>query len=236
MSRRFSNFQWFVATVVILLVAGLLCVSPARAVKPVQSMLTTQGSCINPQVSGYFNQYVNGSVPPDCTNNLPLGGSGGNFNWTSSNAANSTVVIAPGSIFHTVGILSPSAVTGSLSATASILSPGGVITPFASGVTSFSVCPGENHVMVPLVRTAEAMFSTNDRLSVMLEVFGMFPPGSEVTFGNSCYLTSPLFDPPWPGQTSEAVPTVSEWGMLILALFLAGISVLVIRRRLKIGR
>jgi len=244
MSRRFSNVQWSVATVVVLLMIGLLWVSPAGATPPVPpgpTLITRQGNCPNLNVPGHLQQIVNASLSPDCTNNLPIGGlSSFSITFTTPNAVQSPLGIEPGIISQTVGISSPCPFGVNLVATAVVRSPGGATSEFASGCDSFSGFSGENHFKVTLDRTGDAVFSTNDRFSVMLDVSPdsmtmVFPSGSEVTFGNSCYLTSPLFDPPWPGQ-SQAVPTVSEWGMLILALFLAGISVLVIRRRLKIGR
>jgi hypothetical protein len=60
--------------------------------------------------------------------------------------------------------------------------------------------------------------------------------GWEVTMplNQTCYITSPLSDPGYPGFLPP-IPTLSQWGILVLALFIAFFSFTIIRRRLRTG-
>jgi hypothetical protein len=52
---------------------------------------------------------------------------------------------------------------------------------------------------------------------------------------NTWLITSPLSDPGYPG-VGVSVPTLSQWGMLVLAILLPLLYPFVIRRRIRIGR
>ena len=55
------------------------------------------------------------------------------------------------------------------------------------------------------------------------------------SLANSCYFTSPVTDPGYPGG-GVSVPTLSQWGVLVLAILLPFLYTFVIRRRIRIGR
>jgi hypothetical protein len=53
-----------------------------------------------------------------------------------------------------------------------------------------------------------------------------------VSLANTCFITSPLSDPGYPG-VSPSIPTLSQWGMLVLAILLSLVYPFVIRRRMS---
>ena len=57
-----------------------------------------------------------------------------------------------------------------------------------------------------------------------------------VPLANTCFITSPVSDPGYPGVGGVSVPTLSQWGTLVLAILLPLLYVFVIRRRIRIGR
>jgi len=57
-----------------------------------------------------------------------------------------------------------------------------------------------------------------------------------IPLANSCSVTSPLSDPGYPGVGGVSVPTLSQWGVLVLAILLPFLYSFVIRRRIRITR
>ena len=98
----------------------------------------------------------------------------------------------------------------------------------------------------PVVWTGEAspikgmmgnlVFMPGDILGAM--VMFMTSPGLSLTvpLANTCFITSPLSDPGYPGGSWVSVPTLSQWGTLALAILLPFLYTFVIRRRIRIGR
>jgi hypothetical protein len=77
------------------------------------------------------------------------------------------------------------------------------------------------------------MFMTFDS-SMMLANIPMVVP-----LANTCFITSPLSDPGYPGILGLgqfSVPTLSQWGILVLAILLPLLYPFVIKRRIRIGR
>jgi len=64
---------------------------------------------------------------------------------------------------------------------------------------------------------------------------GEFNGEFNVVLNKTCYITSPLSDPGYPGAAAQ-VPTLSQWGMLLFAVIIAVLSVFVIRRRVRMSR
>ena len=81
------------------------------------------------------------------------------------------------------------------------------------------------------------VFMPGDMLGAM--VMFMTSPGSynlTVPLANTCFITSPLSDPGYPGVGGVSIPTLSQWGMLVLAILLPLLYTFVIRRRIRMGR
>jgi hypothetical protein len=53
---------------------------------------------------------------------------------------------------------------------------------------------------------------------------------------NTWLITSPLSDPGYPGVLTTSVPTLSQWGTLVLAILLPLFYPFVIKRRIRLGR
>jgi hypothetical protein len=81
----------------------------------------------------------------------------------------------------------------------------------------------------------DLVFMPGDMLGAM--VMFMTSPGLSLTvpLANSCSITSPVSDPGYPGG-GVSVPTLSQWGVLVLAVLLPFLYTFVIRRRIRIGR
>jgi len=98
----------------------------------------------------------------------------------------------------------------------------------------------------PFVATGEAspikgmmgdlVFMPGDMLRAM--VMFMTSPDLSLTvpLANTCFITSPLSDPGYPGVGGVSVPTLSQWGALVLAILLPFLYTFVIRRRIRMGR
>jgi hypothetical protein len=56
-----------------------------------------------------------------------------------------------------------------------------------------------------------------------------------MSVANSCFITSPVSDPGYPGVGGVSVPTLSQWGVLVLAILLPFLYTFVIRRRIRMG-
>jgi hypothetical protein len=115
--------------------------------------------------------------------------------------------------------------------------------PFFSAMGSGD--PGS--MLKPFVAMGSALPLTMDNLVFMPgDVLGamvmfMTSPSFNLTvpLANSCFVTSPLSDPGYPGAGGIAgvgVPTLSQWGTLVLAILLPFLYTFVIRRRIRIGR
>jgi hypothetical protein len=76
-------------------------------------------------------------------------------------------------------------------------------------------------------------FMPGDVLGAMVMFMSSFP--LTVPLANTCFITSPLSDPGYPGG-GVSVPTLSQWGVLVLAVLLPFLYTFVIRRRIRIGR
>ena len=77
---------------------------------------------------------------------------------------------------------------------------------------------------------AMVMIMTLDS-SMMLANIPMIAP-----LVNTWLITSPLSDPGYPGFGGVSIPTLSQWGMLVLAILLPLLYPFVIKRRIRIGR
>ena len=77
---------------------------------------------------------------------------------------------------------------------------------------------------------AMVMIMTLDS-SMMLANIPLIAP-----LANTWLITSPLSDPGYPGISGVSVPTLSQWGMLVLAILLPLLYPFVIKRRVRIGR
>jgi len=67
--------------------------------------------------------------------------------------------------------------------------------------------------------------------SMMLVEVPMF-----IRLANTCSITSGLSDPGYPGVGGVSVPTLSQWGVLALAILLPLLYPFVIKRRIRLGR
>jgi len=80
------------------------------------------------------------------------------------------------------------------------------------------------------------LFDRDDVLGARFSASGSMSSGEfNVVLNNTCYITSPLSDPGYPGAAAQ-VPTLSQWGMLLFAVIIAVLSVFVIRRRVRMSR
>jgi hypothetical protein len=102
---------------------------------------------------------------------------------------------------------------------------------------------GVGSMAKPFVATGQAMamtmdrfvFMPLDRLGAMFMVMSMDNLSLTLSLANTCFITSPLSDPGYPGAAVGA-PTLSQWGVLALAILLASFSTFVIKRRIRPGR
>lgn len=78
-------------------------------------------------------------------------------------------------------------------------------------------------------------FAPGDILGVMVMLMNDTGGLITIPLAQTCYITSPTSDPGYPGALPP-IPTVSQWGMLLLALVVAFLSFTVIRRRLRTGK
>jgi hypothetical protein len=79
---------------------------------------------------------------------------------------------------------------------------------------------------------AMVMFMTPFPLTVLLAAPSAGPLADPEP--NGSFITSPLSDPGYPGA-GAGVPTLSQWGALVLAILLCFLYFSVIRRRVKVG-
>ncbi|MGD0918886.1 MAG: hypothetical protein ABSB22_20770 [Thermodesulfobacteriota bacterium] len=81
----------------------------------------------------------------------------------------------------------------------------------------------------------DLVFMPGDMLGAM--VMFMTSPSLPLTvpLANTSFITSPLSDPGYPGG-GVSIPTLSQWGMLVLAILLPLLYPFVIKRRIRIGR
>jgi hypothetical protein len=115
---------------------------------------------------------------------------------------------------------------------------------FESFFTDMSMVNTEGSSMAdPVMISGSAMnlgrslnFEMGDMLAAMLtlERAAMVSGQYHLVLKNTCYITSPLSDPGYPG--SPVIPTLSQWGMLLFAALIAVFSVFVLRRRVRMGR
>jgi hypothetical protein len=95
-----------------------------------------------------------------------------------------------------------------------------------------------------ITKTGNAMFSSmmGNLMFMHGEFLGatlmlMTSPSSfhvVVPVAKTCYITSPLSDPGYPGG-GLSVPTLSQWGTLVMAILVSFLYFVVIRRRVKKG-
>jgi hypothetical protein len=94
----------------------------------------------------------------------------------------------------------------------------------------------------PIVAMGSLLPMTMDNLVFMpgdiLGAMVMFMTSSPLTvpLANSSFITSPLSDPGYPGVGGVSVPTLSQWGTLVLAILLPLLYPFVIRGRIRLGR
>lgn len=94
----------------------------------------------------------------------------------------------------------------------------GAASSAAGMMTNFAFMPGD-------ILGAMVMFMTSPASYPLV-----------VPLANTCFITSPLADPGYPGFSEMSVPTLSQWGMLVLAILLPLLYPFVIKRRIRIGR
>ena len=103
---------------------------------------------------------------------------------------------------------------------------------------------GIGSMATPFVATGRATAMTMDRFifkspgtgwGAMFMVMSMDNLTLTLSLANTCFITSPLSDPGYPGAAMGA-PTLSQWGVLALAILLASFSTFVIKRRIRPGR
>jgi len=79
-------------------------------------------------------------------------------------------------------------------------------------------------------------FAPGEKLEAILDLNSMTTGGViHVVLDNTCFITSPLSDPGYPGAAAKKVPTLSQWGMLLFAVIIAFLSLFAIRRRVRMG-
>jgi len=88
----------------------------------------------------------------------------------------------------------------------------------------------------PIPGMSNFAFMPGDVLSAMV-MFMTSPTSFNLTvpLANSCLITSPVSDPGYP-FSGVGVPTLSQWGALVLAILLPFLYTFVIRRRIRMGR
>jgi hypothetical protein len=102
--------------------------------------------------------------------------------------------------------------------------PGSIVQPFVAMGSALPITM-DNLVFMPGdVLGAMVMFMTSPSLPLT------------VPLANTCFITSPLSDPGYPGVGGVGVPTLSQWGTLVLAILLPLLYTFVKRRRIRIAR
>jgi hypothetical protein len=117
----------------------------------------------------------------------------------------------------------------------------GMTSMFESFFTAMGSSPGPGSMEDPVVISGSTMslgrslyFEMGDMLAAMLTLSSMTMGGNfHVVLKNTCYITSPLSDPGYPGEVP--IPTLSQWGMLLFAALIAVFSLFVMRRRVRMG-
>jgi hypothetical protein len=102
---------------------------------------------------------------------------------------------------------------------------------------------GVGSMAAPFIATGRAMAMTMDRfvfmpldsLGAMFMVMSMDNLNLTLSLANTCFITSPLSDPGYPGAAVGA-PTLSQWGVLVLAILLTSVATLFMNRRIRLGR
>jgi len=111
-------------------------------------------------------------------------------------------------------------------------------------VTGLSMGPGS--MANPVIISGSTMssctplsFERGDVLAAMLSLdsmtMSMIGDYFHVILDNTCYITSPLSDPGYPGAAAE-LPTLSQWGILLFAVIIAFLSLFAMRRRVRMSR
>jgi hypothetical protein len=101
---------------------------------------------------------------------------------------------------------------------------GSMVNPFVAMGSALPITM-DNLVLMPFV----------DRLGTMV-MFTTSPSFNlTVPLANTCFITSPVSDPGYPGVGGVSVPTLSQWGVLVLAILLPFLYTFVIRRRIRMG-
>jgi len=90
--------------------------------------------------------------------------------------------------------------------------------------------------VLPITGIGNLGFMRGDMLGAMV-MFMTSPVSFPVTvpLANTCFITSPLSDPGYPGISGVGIPTLSQWGTLVLAILLPMLYPFVIKRRIRIG-
>ena len=88
--------------------------------------------------------------------------------------------------------------------------------------------------MLSPIKMDNFVFMPGDVLGAMVMFMTSFP--LTVPLANTCFITSPLSDPGYPGGSWVSVPTLSQWGTLVLAILLPLFYPFVIRGRFRMGR
>ncbi|MBW1787576.1 MAG: IPTL-CTERM sorting domain-containing protein [Deltaproteobacteria bacterium] len=78
-------------------------------------------------------------------------------------------------------------------------------------------------------------FVRGDILTAMLTIMNNTGGEVIVPIAQTCYITSPLSDPGYPGFLPP-IPSLSQWGMLALAVIVGFFSFTVIRRRMRTAK
>jgi len=112
--------------------------------------------------------------------------------------------------------------------------PGSMTNPFVAMGNALPLTGMSNLVFKPgEILGAMVMFMALDSSMMLINLPLVVP------LANTCFITSPLSDPGYPGILGAgqfSVPTLSQWGMLALAILLPLLYPFVIKRRIRIGR
>jgi len=107
---------------------------------------------------------------------------------------------------------------------------GSMLSPFVATGMATPVSMLNPVFMAGDILGAMVMLMTLDSSMMLVNVPMVVP------LANTCFITSPLADPGYPGFSEMSVPTLSQWGMLVLAILLPLLYPFVIKRRIRIGR
>ncbi len=88
----------------------------------------------------------------------------------------------------------------------------------------------------PIPGVGSLMFMPGDVLGAMVMLFS--PAPLTISLANTCFITSPFSDPGYPSGLGgrPSVPTLSQWGMLVLAILLLVLYFFIVKRRIRVGR